>query len=86
MTVAAAKVGVSIVNVAGAMTSENDFVVVCAGDPESLTAMTSAAVPGAVGVPAIVPLLAKLNPAGRLPDWIDQVSAPVPPDAASVAL
>jgi hypothetical protein len=44
-------------------------------------------VPAAVGVPAIAPELAvKDNPAGRVPELIDQVYGVVPPVAASVLL
>lgn len=43
--------------------------------------------PDAVGVPVIAPLAASRdNPAGRLPEEMDHVRAPVPPVAASVWL
>jgi hypothetical protein len=46
---------------------------VCAGDPLSFTATVNVAVPLAVGVPEITPALESANPAGRLPEAIDQV-------------
>jgi hypothetical protein len=53
----------------------------------SVTLAVKLAVPVAVGVPVIAPLDAvRDNPAGRLPDGIDQVSGAVPPEEASVWL
>ena len=47
---------------------------VWAGLPLSLTVAVKLAVPLAVGVPEICPLVAaKVNPAGRLPEVIDHV-------------
>ena len=47
-----------------------DFV--CAGLPLSVTVTVKFAVPLAVGVPEIAPVVdARVNPAGKLPDVID---------------
>ena len=43
-------------------------------------------VPEPVGVPVIAPVLAKVRPAGRVPERIDHVYGWVPPVAVSVAL
>ena len=50
----------------------------------SFTVTVKFAVPLAVGLPEIAPLLARLSPAGRLPELIDQVYGVVPPPALSV--
>jgi hypothetical protein len=46
---------------------------ICAGDPLSFTPIVNFAVPVAVGVPEITPVLERLSPAGRLPEAIDHV-------------
>jgi len=73
-----------IVRVAGAITidSETDFV--WAGFSASVTVAVRLLVPAAVGVPEMIPVdAAKLSPAGRLPELIDQVYGDVPPFACS---
>ena len=47
--------------------------VVCDGLPLSLTVTVNLEIPLAVAVPEIAPLPARLRPAGRLPEVIDQV-------------
>lgn len=57
---------------------------VCAGEPASLAATTKEKVPFPVGFPEITPVdAARLRPAGRLPELIDHVYAPVPPVACN---
>jgi hypothetical protein len=51
---------------------------------ESFTCTVKALVPGAVGVPLIVPLPLKERPGGSEPAVTDHVYPPVPPLAASV--
>ena len=46
---------------------ENDFVAVRGGELLSVTVMLKSDVPGAVGVPLIVPLLASVSPPGNVP-------------------
>jgi hypothetical protein len=66
----------------GAMTSETEVDAVCAGLEESVMVAVKLKVPFAVGVPEITPVLAaRLSPAGRLPEVIDQVYGVVPPVA-----
>lgn len=73
---------VVITSAGGAITSETDVDVVCVGLDESATAAVKLKVPLAVGVPEIRPVLvARLRPAGRLPEVIDQVYGVVPPVA-----
>jgi len=50
----------------------------------SVTWTVKLEVPAVVGVPEIAPAELKLNPAGRLPEEIDQVYGAVPPVAPSV--
>ena len=53
------------------------FVAVCAGVPESVAFTVKLAVPAAVGVPVIAPVLAlSVSPAGSAPEAMDQVTAP----------
>jgi hypothetical protein len=53
---------------------------VCAGLLESFTIAEKVAVPPAVGVPEITPVLSfRFRPTGKLPDAIDQVYGEVPP-------
>jgi hypothetical protein len=73
---------VVITSAGGAMTSETDVDVVCVGLEESATVAVKLKVPLAEGVPEIRPVLAaRLSPAGRLPEVIDQVYGVVPPVA-----
>ena len=68
--------------VAAATTMEVAADWVCMGEPLSLTAAVKLKVPLVMGVPEIMPLVAaRVSPAGRLPDVIDQVYAGVPPVA-----
>jgi hypothetical protein len=53
---------------------------------ESLTWAVNVQEPAALGQPEIVPELAKLSPAGGLPDLIDQVYGVLPPAALRVWL
>ena len=63
------------------------FVVVCGGVPESVAFTVKLAVPATVGVPVIAPVPAfSDNPAGNDPLARDQVTAPVPPVEAKLAL
>lgn len=57
----------------------------CAGELESVTLTVNEYVPAVVGVPLIWPELLNVNPAGKLPELIDQLYGVVPPLAASVA-
>jgi hypothetical protein len=58
----------------GATTSERETDLVCDGFAESATAAVKVAVPIAVGVPEMTPVVgARLSPAGRLPEAMDQV-------------
>lgn len=67
------------------MDNKSDFV--WTGLLLSLTVTVKLNFPLAVGVPAMAPLPdASLNPAGRLPDVIDQVYGAVPPLAARLTL
>jgi hypothetical protein len=60
-----------------------DFV--CTGLLLSVTVKVKVDIPLSVGVPEIVPVVdAKVSPAGRLPEVIDQVYAGVPPLAVRV--
>lgn len=73
---------VVITNAGGAMTSEIDVDAVCAGLEESTMVAVKLKVPFAVEVPEMTPVPgARLSPAGRLPDVIDQVYGVVPPVA-----
>jgi hypothetical protein len=68
------KLVVVIARAAGATTIERLADFVCAGFPASATVAVKLDVPVAVGVPEISPVLeARLSPAGRLPDVIDQL-------------
>jgi hypothetical protein len=68
------KLVVVIARAAGATTIERLADFVCAGFPASATVAVKLNVPVAVGVPEIRPVLeARLSPAGRLPDVMDQV-------------
>jgi hypothetical protein len=57
----------------GRTTIDRVTVCVCAGELESDTVTLNVDVPLAVGVPETKPLLERFNPAGRLPDVIDQM-------------
>ena len=60
-------------------------VAVVAGEPESVTRIVKVKVPGAVGVPEIVPLVAdNVSPAGSAPELIPQLYGGVPSLAAIV--
>jgi hypothetical protein len=59
-------------SVAGATTIEMEADLVCVGSEESATAAVKLKVPVAVGEPRIAPLVARLSPAGRLPEVMDQ--------------
>ena len=53
----------------------------------SVTCTVKLAVPVAVGVPEMVPVVdASVSPAGKLPERIDHAYGVVPPAAASIAL
>ena len=57
-----------------ATTSERATDLLCAGLPESVIVAVKLAVPLAVGVPEIKPVVgARVSPAGRLPAVMDQV-------------
>jgi len=70
----------------GLMVMFSDWFAVWGGVPESVAVTVNLLVPAVVGVPEISPELLKLNPAGKLPEVTLQLMAPVPPEAASVAL
>jgi hypothetical protein len=55
-------------NASGAIVSDSCAEAVCAGDALSVTVTAKVAVPLAVGVPEIAPLLESVSPAGRLPE------------------
>lgn len=68
------RVPVVIVNGAAAMVKEIDADFVCTGLEESVTFTVTVTAVAAVGVPEITPVLvAIVNPAGRLPEVMDQV-------------
>jgi len=69
---------------AAAMTMKDTLAVaVCCAELESLTITVIGKLPLVVGVPEIKPVLAaRLSPAGRLPEVIDQTKGAVPPVAA----
>jgi hypothetical protein len=57
-------------------------VAVCCVELESLTITVIGKLPLVVGVPEMMPVLAaRLSPAGRLPEVIDQTKGAVPPVA-----
>jgi hypothetical protein len=56
----------------------------CAGELESVTFTVNDDVPAAVGVPLICPELLNVNPAGKVPEEIDQLYGVFPPLAANV--
>ena len=60
-------------------------VALCAGELESVTFTVNEELPAVVGVPLICPELLSVNPAGKLPELIDQLYGVVPPLAASEA-
>jgi len=61
------------------------FVAVCAGELESVTLTVKDEVPDAVGVPEMMPVeAARLNPAGKDPDEMDQLYGVFPPVAVRV--
>jgi hypothetical protein len=67
---------------AGAIAMLNGLVAVV---PElSFTCAVNVAVPAVVGVPVILPLAAKVSPAGSAPNVNDHVFPPLPPLAARV--
>src|SRR5215475_10537836 len=69
--------------VAGLIAMLRAFVAVCA---PAVTLTVTLAVPVAVGVPEITPVLvASVSPLGSTPAEIDQLYGGVPPTAASVA-
>ena len=67
----------------GATTSEKVADFVCAGLAESVTVAVKLKVPLTAGVPEMVPLVARLTPAGRLPEVNAQLYGAVPPLACS---
>lgn len=74
---------VAIESGGAATTSEIVDEVVWAGFDASLTVTVIGKLPFAVGVPEMRPVLAaRLSPAGRLPEVIDQTYGAVPPVAA----
>jgi len=77
---------VVIFNIGGAITNVAAKVAVCAGEPESVTDTVNELLPAVVGVPYKTPPLLSVSPAGRVPEVVLQVSAPVPPVAASLML
>ena len=67
------KVEVAIAKGTDETTSERATDLVCAGLPPSLTVAVKFAVPVAVGIPAIKPVVgARASPGGRLPAVMDQ--------------
>ena len=68
----------------GLTMSERLFVAVCAGCEASTAWTVKVNVPGAVGVPVMVPAGVRERPAGSWPTVMDQVYGVVPPVAASV--
>ena len=62
------------------------WLAVCWGVPESVAVTVKFEVPAAVGVPDMAPDVLILNPAGKLPPVRLKLMAPVPPEAATVAL
>jgi hypothetical protein len=59
-------------------------VVVCTGEPASLTVTPNEKLPFPVGFPEMTPVDgARLSPAGRLPEEMDHVYGAVPPIACS---
>src|ERR1700757_2922010 len=65
-----------------------DFVVVCCGEPASVTCTVNANVPTAVGVPLRTPAALRVSPVGSGPEPAasDQTYGVNPPPAASVWL
>ena len=61
-------------------------VAACGEVPESFTCRANTKVPAVVGVPLIVPVRDRLNPAGNCPDTTLQVYGGVPPLAVRLAL
>ena len=59
-------------SVVGATTSEIEADLVCVGFDESATDAVKLKVPIAVGDPRIAPLVARLSPAGSVPEVMDQ--------------
>jgi hypothetical protein len=76
-----------MVSGADAMTNEIVADLVCTGLEESVTVAVTFTVMAAVGVPEMMPVLvARVRPAGRFPDVMDQLYGVAPPVAVSVAL
>lgn len=68
------------------ITTVNDLLALCCGEPESTTLRVKLYVPDWVGVPEMVPVVAaNVRPAGNFPVGIDQVNAGVPPVIATVS-
>jgi hypothetical protein len=64
------------------MTNERGMDLDCAGLDASATVAVKLKVPGAVGVPETMPVVApRVSPVGRLPAVIDQLYGEVPPVA-----
>jgi hypothetical protein len=61
-----------------------DNAAVAEADALSVAFTVKLAVPAAVGVPDIVPLAARVSPAGSVPPATDHVYGGVPPDALKV--
>ena len=69
------------------MTKEIDADLVCTGLEESVTVAVTFTVAAAVGVPEMMPVLvARVRPAGRLPEVMDQLYGVAPPVAVKVAV
>jgi hypothetical protein len=64
---------------------ESDCDAVCEGSPESVALTMKEELPTADGVPEIVPVAAKVTPAGSVPDDTLQAYGAVPPVAARLA-
>jgi hypothetical protein len=58
-------------------------VAVWAGELVSVTVAPKEKFPLAVGVPETTPFAARVRPAGRVPEEIDQEYEPLPPEACS---
>jgi hypothetical protein len=76
-----------MVSGAAAMTNEIVADLVCTGLEESVTVAVTFTVIAVVGVPEMMPVVvARVSPAGRLPEVMDQLYGVAPPLAVRVAL
>src|SRR5205085_262509 len=80
-TVPPGRLAVETVSAAGAIAMLRDFVAVAFA--ASFTCTVNVAVPDAVGLPEMVPSVARESPAGNAPVVIVQTLLPLPPLAAS---